>query len=80
MPGAAVALRQALAVIGRQHPGITLHIIISAPVALAIEIGRQLTAAVFPSAIVHHFDVASAAYVPVLDVVQRKVVSSDLIP
>lgn len=80
MPGAAVALRQALAVIGRQHPGITLHIIISAPVALAIEIGRQLTAAVFPSAIVHHFDVASAAYVPVLDVVQRKVVSSDLTP
>jgi hypothetical protein len=80
MPGAVVALRQALAVIGRQHPGIPLHIIISAPVALAIELGRQLTAAVFPSAIVHHFDVASAAYVPVLDVVQRKVVSRDLTP
>jgi hypothetical protein len=80
MPGAAVALRRALAIIGRQHPGITLHIIISAPVALAIEIGRQLTAAVFPSAIVHHFDVANAAYVPVLDVVQRKVVSSELTP
>lgn len=78
MPGATVALRRALVVIGRQHRGIPLHIIMSAPVALAIELGRQLTAAVFPSAIVHHLDVASAAYVPVLDVVQRKVVSPDL--
>ena len=46
------ALRQALAAIGRQHPGIPLHIIISAPVAIAIELGRQLTPAV-PRGVVH---------------------------
>lgn len=75
MPGAIAAVRRALAIIGRRHPATPLHIVTSAPVALAVEVGRQLTPAVFPSAVVYHFDVSSTGYVPVLDVVLRKVVS-----
>jgi ATP-dependent DNA helicase RecG len=74
MPGAVTAVRRTLAIIGRRHPGIPLHIVTSAPVALIVELGRQLTPAVFPSAIVYHLDVTSATYVPVLDVIRRKVV------
>jgi len=77
MPSAIAAVRRTLAVIGRRHPGASLHIVTSAPVALAVELGRQLTPAVFPSAIVHHLDAASGTYVPILDVVQRKAVAPE---
>jgi len=74
MSGAVIALRSALNTIGSQNPGASLHIVASAPVALLIELGRQITPAVFPSAVIYHLDVASRMYVPVLDVAQHRIV------
>lgn len=70
---AVAALRRALATISVQHPKTTLHIITSAPSALIFELGRMLTPTAFHSAVIYHFVPMAATHVPVLDVVQRKV-------
>ena len=61
-----------------RHPGATLHVITSAPLALILELGRSLSPSVVSSAIIHHYVPSAATYVPVLDIIERRVVSPRL--
>lgn len=80
VPSALVALEDALTTIAARHPGATLHIVAVAPGAFMIELGRRLDPAVFPSAIVHQLVPETGAFVPVLDVSRRAVVTPSLTP
>lgn len=67
-------LRASLARIVALHPGRTLNIITSAPLALVVELGRLLSPTIVSSAVIHHYVPAESTYVPVIDVVRRSVV------
>lgn len=67
-------LRRTVQMIATRHPRAALHIITSAPVALVFELGRMLSPSAFRSAVIHHFVPATTSHIPVLDVVQRKIV------
>ena len=51
-----------------------IHVVATAPLALLIELGRLVVPSVYKSVIVHQFDPQTARYVPVLDVIARRVV------
>ena len=75
-PQAVAELRTTLLLLQKKHPATSIHIVTTAPVALAIELGRMLTPTVYSSAIVHQFEPTTARYLPVLDIIQRSVVDT----
>jgi ATP-dependent DNA helicase RecG len=75
---ALTAIDEALATVAARHPNATLHVVAEAPAALVVELGRRLAAAAFPSVLVHLWMPAADAYVPVLDVARRTLVTARL--
>jgi hypothetical protein len=74
--GATQALRSALERLQREQPTAPLHIVSTAPVALLVELGRLLSPTVYREAIVYQYDPRDAGYIPALDVIAPRVVTS----
>jgi hypothetical protein len=73
--GAVAAVRSALLHVQAERTAgpSAVHVVATAPVALLIELGRLVVPTVYKSVIVHQFDAQTARYVPVLDVIARRV-------
>lgn len=72
---AIAAIRNALANASPNDPAGAIHIVTTAPLGLLIELGRLARPTVYPSVIVHQFDATSYGYVPVLDIMNRRVIT-----
>jgi cellulose biosynthesis protein BcsQ len=76
---AVASMRSALLRIQSDGPR-PIHVISTAPVALLIELGRLAVPTVYRSVVVHQFDPQARQYVPVLDVIARRVMSRRTLP